>query len=667
MAGQRIGEVRGKVQTTLLQSSEQTPVQALQEGAEEILKVSRNMQCAGRIKCFLHEWRKITSNKLVLSWVTGYKIPFERKPFQVYPPKTPKLTENEVKLYSKSIQHLLEIGAVKTVKKCENQFLSGFFLRQKDSGEYRFILNLKRLNKCITPPHFKLEDIRTAKNLITKNCFLASIDLKDAYFLVPILEEHKKYLRFAFHKQIFEFQCLPFGLATAPFCFTKLLKPVFSFLRERRFLSVVYLDDCLLYGTSSAQCEQNVVETSKLLKKLGFLINTEKSHTEPTQNIDFLGFTLNTKCMEISITQKRIVKIKTSLQHFLNKNRAKIRDFSKIIGCLVAVCVATEYGWFHLKSLEREKYIALKTNRENYNAKTTISSDIKNELQWWLKQVNCAKQSILQPNYKVTIFSDASRSGWGAYSNRIATKGFWEKREQAEHINTLELRAAFYGLKSFAKDLKNCHILLKIDNKTAISVINKMGSVKYKKLNNQARQLWQWCEDRRIFVFATYINTLENVIADKNSRIKNVDTEYSLNNEIFLDVTKKLGVPEIDLFASYLNKKCKRFASRFPDPESEFVDAFTKNWKNLKAYIFPPFSLLPKILSKIENDQAECLVVFPIWKTQPWYPKLESMIRSEVVFLNPRPNLLLSPFREPHPLWKNLTLGAANLSSLPLA
>lgn len=98
---------------------------------------------------------------------------------------------------------------------------------------YRFILNPKRLNKFITTPRFKLQDIRVTRNLITKDCFLASIDHKDAYFAVAIHDGYKKFLRFVFKNNIYEFQSLPFGLSTAPYLFIKLLRPAaFSFKKQ---------------------------------------------------------------------------------------------------------------------------------------------------------------------------------------------------------------------------------------------------------------------------------------------------------------------------------------------------------------------------------------------------------------------------------------------------
>lgn len=76
-------------------------------------------------------------------------------------------------------------------KYCKDQFLSSYFLVPKpDGGSNRFIFNLKKLNKFINPPHFKLEDIRSVLSLISPGDFMGCLDLKDAYFVVPIYKEH---------------------------------------------------------------------------------------------------------------------------------------------------------------------------------------------------------------------------------------------------------------------------------------------------------------------------------------------------------------------------------------------------------------------------------------------------------------------------------------------
>lgn len=104
----------------------------------------------------------------ILRWTKAYKIPFNSPPYQNKKPKQPRLNREEEKLYTNIISELLKSGAIKKVRNCENQFLSSYFLRKKPDGKYRFILNLKKLNKFLTAPHFKLEDIRSAKHLILR-------------------------------------------------------------------------------------------------------------------------------------------------------------------------------------------------------------------------------------------------------------------------------------------------------------------------------------------------------------------------------------------------------------------------------------------------------------------------------------------------------------------
>ena len=240
----------------------------------------------------------------------------------------------------------------------------------------------------------------------------------------------------------------------------------------------------------------------------------------------------------------------------------------------------------------------------------------------------------------------------------------WNQEEKQEHINFLELTAVFLGLKIFAKDCKGSQILLRIDNTTAISYINKMGSVQFPKLSTLSKKIWQWCESRKIWLFASYIKSSENIEADSESRIKSEETEWELSKHAFQYINKVFGPFDIDLFASRLNAKCKNFVSWFPDPEAIACDAFTISWKS-KFYAFPPFSLILKVLQKIREDKVTGVLVVPWWPTQPWFPIFMELKISEIIYFKPKSNLLKSPFRDQHPLWKSLTLAAAILSGAP--
>lgn len=164
---------------------------------EEVTKVSVK-PFAGRLSLFYEKWTSITSNKTILKWVRGYHIPLNQTPVQYVHPRSIQFSENEFPQTSAEILKLFVEGAVVKCEPLHDQFLSTFFLADKPNGKKRFILNLKKFNTYVEVPHFKLEDTRTVLRLIQKNCFLTCIDLKDAYFSVPVAKQHRKYLRFKF-------------------------------------------------------------------------------------------------------------------------------------------------------------------------------------------------------------------------------------------------------------------------------------------------------------------------------------------------------------------------------------------------------------------------------------------------------------------------------------
>ncbi|CAH2096873.1 unnamed protein product [Euphydryas editha] len=139
-----------------------------------------------------------------------------------------------------------------------------------------------------------------------------------------------------------------------------------------------------------------------------------------------------------------------------------------------------------------------------------------------------------------------------------------------------------------------------------------MGGIQFPHLNKLRKQLWQWCENGNIWLFVSYINTKDNVDADKESRRINPDIELSLSNVTYQNIVRALGELDIDLFAFRTNTKCKTYVSWHPDPDASCVDAFTINWHNINFYAFPPFTLILRCLQKIVNDEACGILVFPL-------------------------------------------------------
>lgn len=508
-----------------------------------------------------------------------------------------------------------------------------------------------------------MEDMRTASRLISRGCYGATIDLKDAYYLLSVDEHYRKYLRFRFHGILYEFNCLCFGLSSAPYTFTKLMKPIIQNLRSEGIICVNYLDDFLILGNSEKECFKNVSKACELLKSLGFIINGEKSSLKPETKFKFLGFFFNTLELSIELPIEKRVRIRQKISYLRKCKRIKIREFAQLIGTLTSACPAVKYGWLYTKKFERAKFLALSQNNENFDAFMYIGEELIPDLEWWYHNIFSSKNSMKNDQFDLEIFIDASLSGWGAYSMGKSTHGWWSGTDTLKHINYLELKAICLGLKFFGKRSFDEKILIRTDNTTALSYINKMGSVQHPELNDLARLIWQWCESKNIVIFASYIKSEDNWQADRASRILPPETEWSLNIDAFKVIERNFGTPEIDLFASANNHKCKKYVSWYRDSGAYGIDAFTLDWSTFYFYAFPPFALISRVLQKILNEKADGIIVVPLWKSQAWYPLFLKLIKHSQIILKPRSNLLSSSFsNSAHPLADHLTLVAARLS-----
>ena len=169
-------------------------------------------------------------------------------------PKSPPFNQAEIQLIDTEVEELLLKRAVTRVAPCKEEFISNIFLVPKKTGDMRPVINLKPLNQYIQNIHFKMENIQMALNLISPGDFMVSLDLKDAYFNIPIFSLHRKYLRFIWKSQRYEFTCLPFGYSLAPRVFTKVFKPIISHLRLHGLRIIIFLDDILLVASSKQEC-----------------------------------------------------------------------------------------------------------------------------------------------------------------------------------------------------------------------------------------------------------------------------------------------------------------------------------------------------------------------------------------------------------------------------
>ena len=605
-------------------------------------------QPAGRLVHYLENWKILTKDQWVLNTVQGYQLELLEEPTQRVAPHPPQYSVEQSKLIEEEVSALLEKEAVSKVGQPNEGFYSNLFLVPKRDGGQRPVINLKALNQFLQPQHFKMEGIHTLRDIIKPGDWLAKVDLKDAFFTIPIHQSHRKFLRSSFRGEAYQFNCLPFGLSSAPWVFTKTLKPVVALLRELGVRMVVYIDDILILAETKEALTNQVEALVYLLEAVGFIINQKKSITTPTQSLEFLGVTIDTRSMTISLPAGKLKKIRAEARKMALAVSVSARDLARLLGKMNATASVIPVAPLFCRHLQRSLSQALNDNAQSYDTQVTLSPESREELVWWdthMKDWN--GKTLLRRQIDLTIDSDASLTGWGAACQDQRTGGPWSLEERQMHINCLELLAATLAIQTFAKHKTDISVLLRIDNTTAVAYINNLGGTISKDLLELAKNLWMWCLKKNIHITAQHLPGILNEVADTESRVMIDRSDWKLNPAIFRRINQVMGPVQIDLFASRLTTQCQRYFSWRPDPYAEATDAFLQDWSQVKGYANPPWNLVGRVLAHVQSQQAQVVLVAPVWKTQPWYPLLLSMLVQFPFLINQGPEVIV---HQPQPV-----------------
>ena len=179
------------------------------------------------------------------------------------------------------------------------------------------MINLKHLNKFLPYQHFKMEGLHLLRDILQEGDYMYKIDLKDAYFTIPISKDSRKYLRFVWEGNLYEFLCLCFDLGPAPLIFRKLLKVPVSLLRCLTIRLIIYLDDMLIMAQSIIELTYHQNTVIFHLQNLGFISNLKKSILQPSQKVEFLGVIVDSVKMELPLPQEKLGKIISQCKRLL--------------------------------------------------------------------------------------------------------------------------------------------------------------------------------------------------------------------------------------------------------------------------------------------------------------------------------------------------------------
>ena len=237
-----------------------------------------------------------------------------------------------------------------------------------------------------------------------------------------------------------------------------------------------------------------------------------------------------------------------------NISNPTIEEVCQVIGLIVSNFPGAKYGPLHYRSLESDKTQALELNKGDYKSHMQLTNASIAELEWWIENMPTVGRNIVHPNPSIVVQTDASTKGWGAALGNDKMGGWWTSAEATNHINILELLAAFFAFKAFCNNTHHTHVQLPTDNTTAVAYINNMGGSKSPLLNTLAKEIsWNWFIEMDIWVSAVHIAGKLNTSVDNESRNFSDKHEWSLSKAYFLEIFSSFPELNIDLFASRRN------------------------------------------------------------------------------------------------------------------
>ena len=286
----------------------------------------------GRLAHFAEKWEEITDNKWVLSVVrNGFRIPFIKIPPLSSVPI--RMSQSSSPFLREEIENLLNKRAVERVQNPGTPgFYSRTFLVPKKNGKFRLILDLSLLNRYIEKQAFKMETVKSVRQVMRLNNWAVSIDLTDAYLHVPIHRQSRKYLRFVHEDQVYHFSALPFGMSLSPLIFSKLMDVIAAFLRQRAISVFPYLDNWLIKNLIHNRLITQTKICIQTIQNLGFLPNLKKSDLFPAQKFTFIGMEFLTQQNLVRVPGDRVQNLILTIKKIMSAKHVSARTFLSLLG-----------------------------------------------------------------------------------------------------------------------------------------------------------------------------------------------------------------------------------------------------------------------------------------------------------------------------------------------
>ena len=316
----------------------------------------------------------------------GYRVPFMDSPpplartpvsFPTYRAGSPR-----AQALRQEVEPMLAKGALEIARDPGPGFYSRLFLVEKATGGWRPVVDLSHLNDFVHLTPFKMKTGASVLLSVGEGDFLASLDLKDAHFQIPIHGSSRKLLRFISEGTVYQFKALCFGLSTAPQVFTRVFATVSAWAHSRGIRLLCYLDDWLVLSSSEKKAKQSIRELLSLCRTLGIVINEKKSDLVPSQAAKYLGMTIDTGAGKVFPSLARVEKFLSVAERFCSMQSPPAQLWQVILSHLASLERLVPHGRLRMRSLQWHLKTQWSPESDPPSLPVALPEEARRDLSW---------------------------------------------------------------------------------------------------------------------------------------------------------------------------------------------------------------------------------------------------------------------------------------------
>ena len=293
--------------------------------------------------------------------------------------------------------------------------------------------------------------------------------------------------------------------------------------------------DFLIIASDEPTCLAHRLLVTNAMELLGFNIAWKKV-TAPSTICTFLGITIDSVKMELSLPLEKVQKLHSFLSELMAKGYASKKELERS-GGLVSHCSYVIRGG---RTFSR-RIFDLAASYSRQASQIPLDEEILKDFKWWLAFCNVfnGRACIIKDTYSIPMYSDSSFAGFGAWMGLDWLYGYWDDssfvpvipsasscahrasppvlEDVPKNINVYELWPVVVGLKRWAPHFRNSRVHIVTDNMQVLAMLNTGRSCN-KTCMAWLREIFLVCFINNIDVFATYLCSADNVMADALSR-----------------------------------------------------------------------------------------------------------------------------------------------------